>query len=286
MEQNTQIVNPIPGQQPRFNRPVKKSNLVPIIVSIAGVVIITLVAVYFFVIKADPKIKIQYSINGDIEQKGTGNYELLYKTQSIITMTFDFDKLPDDKYVLDVNGSKSNLDIEQGTSGFQASYKLTPEAYKNSYFDIKLTNPGGKTVFTDNLNIILVRPNISAKEFIENYLKTYSMAVQNKNSSDLMNASSYWLATESSARYETMRRNFSKLTSMWYDNVISSSEDDVSAKVNWSYNEGSRWTYVNAGYKYILTVVKSPSGIPEWKISKAIETIEKTEHFDFEDVGD
>lgn len=55
----------------------------------------------------------------------------------------------------------------------------------------------------------------------------------------------------------------------------------MTAKVYLNYQIGTKWTYVTTRYTYYLSTAKSPSGIPEWKIMHAIESVEKTENYNF-----
>lgn len=217
----TQIVQPQFGQFSQSKRR-RKRLLVPTL--LIGLILLAAVAIfYFLVIKSDPKVKIQYVMSGSIEQKGSNNYEMLYKSQSSISLNFEFNKLKDDYYDVDVNGTKHKLEFSPLGDLYKASYELMPEKYKNSYYTVKLATSGGKPMYSDNINVVIVRPNISAKEFIDNYLKTYSSAVSNKNLSEFRSASEYWISSEANDKYEKMKKSMNTLFSLWYDNVISNS---------------------------------------------------------------
>jgi len=236
---------------------------------------------YFLVYSADPKIKIEYSVNGAIEQKNASTYEQLYKSASNIRIMVFLDKAPKRNYSISVNGKKQVLEFTKEGNQYSAVYQLVTESFQNSYYTVELTSDQPKVLFTDNFNVIILKPNMSSKEYIDNYLKTYSAAVSNRNSNELQNASEFWLGSMSGSIYNKMRKNFSELTYVWYENVMSTPDDDVRAKVYFTYQKKDKWTFVTSGYVYNLEVVKGPSGLPEWKIKQAKETIEKRESQDY-----
>lgn len=266
--------------------PAKKTGgKIIMIVGILFMVIIAASALYYFLVyNADPKIKIEYTVSGNIEQKNNNNYEQLYKSASSIKISVILSKPSKKTYELEVNGIKNKLDFTEDGTFYTAYYTANPNQRQNSYYTVNLITGDAKPLFTDNFNVVIIKPNISSKEYIENYLKTYSSAVSNKSSSDLLNASNYWVQEMSSGIYDKMRKGFSDLTSYWYDNVISTPDDDVSAKVYYTIMKNNKWTSFTLGYFYELTVIKNSSGLPQWKILKAKETMEKKDTFggDFE----
>ncbi|MBZ0201611.1 MAG: hypothetical protein K8I03_01190 [Ignavibacteria bacterium] len=264
--------------------PVRKKSALPIwLGGGAFVVIVAGLLYYFLVFNADPKIKIEYSVNGGIEQKNATTYEQLYKSASNIRINVILDKAPRRVYSISVNGNKQVLEFSKERDLYKAAYEVKTDAIQNSYYTVELASDNPKILFTDNFNVIILKPNISSREYIDNYLKTYSAAVSNRNPNELQNASAFWLSSMSGNIYDKMRKNFSELSYVWYENVMSTPDDDVRAKVYFTYLKKDKWTYVTSGYLYNLEVVKGPSGLPEWKIKQAKETIEKRESQDYSD---
>lgn len=259
----------------------KKSNLPLIAGGFAFLLVIAGILYYLLVFNADPKIKIEYTVSGGIEQKNTTTYEQLYKSASIIQINVLLDKAPKKVYTISVNGNKNVLEFSNDGNLYKASYDVKTDVNQNSYYTVELVSENTKTLFTDNFNVVILKPNISSREFIDNYLKTYSTAVSNRNSNELQNASSFWLSSMSGNIYNKMRKNFSELSYVWYENIMSTPDDDVKAKVHFTYQKKDKWTWVSSSYLYNLEVVKGPSGLPEWKIKQAKETIEKRESQDY-----
>lgn len=262
----------------------KSSGKAPLIALLVfGAVIIAGLLYYFLVYNSDPKIKIEYAVTGSVEQKNSTTYEQLYKSSSEIQINVILDKSPRKNYEMDINGTRTSLEFTQEGGMYKASFPLKPDMIRNSYYTVKL-EAGSKTLFSDNFNVVIIKPNISSKEFIENYLKTYSTAVYDKSSPGLQTASNFWKKDLSGGIFDKMRKNLPELTSVWSDNIMSTPEDDVNAKVYLTYNRNNKWTYVTAGYFYRLEVVKGQSGQPEWKILDAKETIEKRDTFNYDNM--
>lgn len=272
---NQNSYNTVPGK--------KKSNLPIIAGGFALLLAVAGILYYLLVINADPKIKIEYSVSGGIEQKNTTTYEQLYKSASKIQINVLLDKVPRRVYSISVNGNKQVLEFSKDGDLYKAAYEVKTDVIQNSYYTVELVMENTKTLFADNFNVVILKPNISSREYIDNYLKTYSTAVTNRNTNELQNASSFWLNSMSGNIYNKMRKNFSELSYVWYENVMSTPDDDVKAKVYFTYQKKDKWTWVTSSYLYNLEVVKGPSGLPEWKIKQAKETIEKRESQDYSD---
>lgn len=259
----------------------KKSNLPLIAGGFALLLAVAGILYYLLIYNADPKIKIEYSVSGGIEQKNTTTYEQLYKSVSKIQINVLLDKAPRRVYSISVNGNKQILEFSKDGDFYKAAYEVKTDVIQNSYYSVELLSENTKTLFTDNFNVVILKPNISSREYIDNYLKTYSTAVTNRNPNELQNASSFWLNSRSGEIYNKMRKNFSELSYVWYENVMSTPDDDVKAKVYFTYQKKDKWTWVTSSYMYNLEVVKGSSGLPEWKIKQANETIEKRESQDY-----
>lgn len=259
----------------------KKSNLPVIAAGFVLLLVTTGLLYYLLIFNADPKIKIEYSFDGGIEQKNATTYEQLYKSSSKIQINVILDKAPKRVYSISVNGNEHELEFSKDGDLYKSIYEVKTDPIQNSYYTIELVSDNKKNLFTDNFNVVILKPNISSKEYIDNYLKTYSAAVSNRNSNELQNASEFWLGSMSGSIYNKMRKNFSELSYVWYENVMSTPDDDVRAKVYFTYQKKDKWTFVTSGYVYNLEVVKGPSGLPEWKIKQAKETIEKRESQDY-----
>lgn len=283
-DQNKTVYMPNSGGSQNMPMPGKKcSNLT---IFLGGGLLVLIAAgllYYFFVLNADPKIKIEYSVSGSIEQKNNTTFEQLYKSASNIQINVILDKAPRKEYSLTINGTKHVLEFTKENDLYKAAYPVKTDAIQNSYYSVELLAENSKTLFTDNFNVVILKPNISSREYIDNYLKTYSAAVSNRNPNELQNASAYWLNSMSGSIYDKMKKNFSELSYVWYENVMSTPDDDVRARVYFTYMKKDKWTYVTSGYLYNLEVVKGPSGLPEWKIKQAKETIEKRESQDYSD---
>ncbi len=249
----------------------------------AFVVITAGLLYYFLVFNADPKIKIEYTVSGGIEQKSSTTYEQLYKSTSNVQINVMLDKAPKKVYAISINGNKQVLEFSKEGDLYKAVYEIKTDVIQNSYYTVELTSDNSKTLYTDNFNVVILKPNISSREYIDNYLKTYSAAVSNRNPNELQNASAFWLSSMSGNIYNKMKKNFNELSYVWYENVMSTPDDDVRAKVYFTYIKKDKWTSVTSGYLYNLEVVKGPSGFPEWKIKQAKETIEKKESHDYSD---
>lgn len=277
-----------PNLNSQFNSnsgPVKKQSKAPIIFLIFAVIALGSALIYYFAIfKSDPKFVINYTTDGGIESKGNSIFELLYNNPGNIIIEIEASKIPSSKqYLLTVNGVQEPVNFESQDNKIKFKKSISPNGALNSQIPIMLTDNQGKVIYNNNFSISVLRPTMSSREFVENYLRSYSDAFSSQSSTKLYNATSYWETGKTDLIYEKVKFGFPNKEYYYFDNVIGMSNDDVSAKVSITkYNESNSTTYSYA-YLFKLKVVKGSNGIPEWKISEANERVEKKDTYNFND---
>lgn len=285
MDSQKTVFNPpqqnIYGGYPQ-NVPSKNSKLPVIFLLVAIVILGAVLLWYFLIFNADAKLKISIVTEGNIEQKNKNFYEVLYKNPGNIVIGIDANKQPRKKeYFISVNGEKEKISFEQLNNSFVYKKKIVPNANTNSQFAVSLIDDNGKEIYNDNFNVSIIRPNMSSREYIENYLRTYSDAFTSQSSSRLFSATSYWESGKTDYIYDKVKKGFPKYVYFYFDNVISMQNDDISAKVYITNSGETSSTTTTYSYTFKLTVVKSSSGMPEWKIADAIERVEKRDTYNF-----
>lgn len=256
---------------------------VPIIFLISALIILTgVLAYYFLIINADPKLKINIYTEGNIEQKNMNYYEILYKNTGKVIIEIEANKIPGNKeYFITVNGEKEKIDFRQDDSVIIYIKKININPSANSQYSITLSDNSGKDIYKDDFNVTIIRPNMSSREFVENYLRTYSDAFSSQSSSTLYSATAYWESGKSDILYNKLKNGFPNKVYMYYENAISMPNDDVSVKVSISnFNEVSS-VYTTYSYIFKLIVIKNNNDQPEWKISDASERVEKRENYNY-----
>lgn len=283
MDSQKTVFNQMP--QPNYNNmPIqqKKASKTPVIFLLIAILALGGALIYYFAIyNADPKFKITYSTDGSLELKNKGFYEMLYKNGGNVIVEIESSKLPKKKeYYFVVGENREKITFEQLNGKLVFVKKIAPNENSNSQYSISLTDSENKPLFSDNINVSIVRPNMSSREYVENYLRSYSDAFASQSSSTLYNATAYWESGKSDPIYEKLRVGFPTKVSFWYENVIGLPNDDVRAKVNiFKFNDvGS--TSFNYSYLFKLKVVKN-NGIAEWKISSTEERLEKKDTFNY-----
>ena len=287
MDNKKTVITQTPNQMVNKNQQGSKSNKLPLILLVLAIVIIAGGLLYYFlVLNSDPKFKIAYLTDDGLEQKSQGDYELLYKSDANLNIEIELSKQPKSKeYFIEINGEKEKIEPEVKDGKLVFIKKIKPNEFANTDFSVNLSDNNDKTLYSDKIKITVVRPNMSSREYVENYLRTYSDAFSSQSSGRLFDATSYWTKGTPDPLYSKLSSGFPKNAGFWYDNVISLPSDDVSAKVYvYKYNDRGSTSFTYS-YLFKLSAVKE-NGLISWKIKSCDERLEKKDVFNYGDFGE
>ena len=128
MDSQKTVFNPAP-QTVFNNQPMqKKVSKAPLVFLIFAILALGGGLIYYFAIyNADPKFKLAYSVDGSLELKNKGFYEMLYKNGGNIILEIESSKIPKNKeYYISVGDIKEKITFQQLDGKLVLIKKIAP----------------------------------------------------------------------------------------------------------------------------------------------------------------